>query len=302
MIVNTLARQLLFCTVRITNKMQNGKMTSGTGFFFDAATDASQFMPLIITNKHVLANAAQIVLHMIAKKPDENAPDLGKHFDFTVGSTYFVGHPDPKVDVAVLSLTGLVDVLANHAPPPFFITLGWETLPTAAALPQFDAIEQLTFVGYPAGLSDPKHRTPFVRQAVTATPLAIPYGGDPTFFLDGAVFGGSSGSPVFIFNAGSWTDVKGTTNIGSSRLFLVGIVAENRSIVEEFPVRGLPTPPPSLLFPTLTPPLAVNQPSVRVAQALDLGLAFSSTAIIETINHALKLSGFPPCKGLADYK
>lgn len=288
MLADTPAKQLLFCTVRITNKPSG---TVGTGFLFNASTDPLRQMPVIITNKHVVVGASELVLDFVGQNTAGTGPDLQQHIEFTLdGNPQFIGHPEPLVDVAVLSLTELWGELLAMKPPPYITTVGWENLPTAAALPQFDVIEKVTFIGYPNGLRDSLHGTPIVRQAITATPLELPFGGKPTFLLDGGVFGGSSGSPVFVFDSGSWTDTKGTTMSGGTRLFLVGIVAETYQSNTKLPIIGLATMPGAV------------PPHVEVAHALDLGVAFSSTAIIETVNHALKLSGKPTGQGMQEYK
>ena len=55
-------------------------------------------------------------------------------------------------------------------------------------------------VGYPNGHSDQINNRPIVRRGITATSLQEDFNGQKVFLADIAVFGGSSGSPIFIFN------------------------------------------------------------------------------------------------------
>jgi hypothetical protein len=286
---DTLAKQILFSTVRITNALQGGQGASvGTGFLFNAApSTADPIIPLLITNKHVVDSAAEIRLDFLVENADSSGPALGLCYQHIITGTpevgYF-GHPNPKVDVAVIPLADAWNQLWQLKPHPFVRLLDWNLLPTAQAITEFDAIEELTFVGYPNGLADPVNHIPIARQAITATPLAIPFGGDPAFLLDGAVFGGSSGSPVFVLNRDTWRSTDGTLNLGS-RLFLVGVIALTWDRQNDVPVQ--------VSSPAI--------PFVRISQSLNLGVAFSSQAIVETINYVLRTYNIPEGMGLQEH-
>jgi hypothetical protein len=134
-----------------------------------------------------------------------------------------------------------------------------------------DAIEEITFIGYPDGRHDPKHLTPIVRRGITATPLDLDMGGAPTFLIDGSVFGGSSGSPVFLFNEGAYRGPDGL-QIGT-RIALVGIIAQTWIRGDALPVE-------------------VAAPHVKIAKELNLGVAFNSRAIKETVEVCAAATGF----------
>jgi hypothetical protein len=155
--------------------------------------------------------------------------------------------------------------------------LNWGQLPSDATVENFDALEELVFVGYPNGHADPVHHTPIMRNAITATPLALPFGGEPTFLLDGSVFGGSSGSPVFILNWGSWTGHEGL--MLGNRIHLVGIVGSTLVRDSDIPVQ------------------VATAPFIKLSKELNLGVAYSSKAIAETINHFLTIQGLPTGAG-----
>src|SRR5690606_30221987 len=62
------------------------------------------------------------------------------------------------------------------------------------------------------------------RRGITATPIGIDFMREPKFLVDASVFPGSSGSPVFLYNSGSFAQKAGGTVIGSRVMFL-GVIA-----------------------------------------------------------------------------
>jgi len=60
--VDTLAKQLLFSTVRVTNTEFNGEVSTGTAFVFNGGTslESEEVVAMLVSNKHVIGNAAQI--------------------------------------------------------------------------------------------------------------------------------------------------------------------------------------------------------------------------------------------------
>ena len=77
-------------------------------------------------------------------------------------------------------------------------------------------------IGYPIGLSDQYNHKPIVRRGITASHPRKNYQGKKETLLDMACFPGSSGSPVFILNQGSFTTPTGIS-IGN-RIYLLGIL------------------------------------------------------------------------------
>jgi hypothetical protein len=281
--LDTLAKQIMFSTVRIRRVAPNGKATIGTGFVFNAGTslESNETVAILISNKHILEGASELEFDFLARNVDNSGPDLGrpprKHRVVGPAVPTVFGHPDVDVDVAVMPFGDLI-LAMDESERPYLLMLNWWHLPSASTLSQLDVIEELTFVGYPDGWMDEVHGTPIVRQAITATPVMLPFDGSPTFLVDGSIFGGSSGSPVFILNRGSWTGPQGLS-LGD-RLLLVGIIASTGIRKSDLPVQVSKTP------------------FVRLSQELDLGIAFSVQAITEAINHALTTSGLPTFQGM----
>jgi hypothetical protein len=277
---DTSAKQLIFSTVRITNHDSNGETSVGTGFAFNCRGPFDSVAEsVLVSNKHVLENAESLELDFLVASADMSGPELGplmRHPVSGPSAKNVIGHPDPDVDVAVLPL---LDIRAQLPKAPFLNHLNWSQLPTEATVDSLDVIEELIFIGYPDGWADEVYGTPITRQAITATPIMLPFENDPVFLVDGSVFEGSSGSPVFIFNRGSWPVRGGGLNI-EDRILLVGVISETGLLDTDFPVQ------------------VANKPFVRVSQKLDLGFAFNDKAIAETINHYLKSRGLPTRTGL----
>jgi hypothetical protein len=133
-------------------------------------------------------------------------------------------------------------------------------------------LEEVTFIGYPNGWADEAHHTPIVRRGITATPMSLNFSAKPVYLVDGSVFGGSSGSPVFLFNEGSYPNGAGGIVLGT-RLQLVGIMAATMVRNSQLPLS------------------VSTQPHVKVAQEMNLGVAFNWQAIEETILELEKVYG-----------
>ena len=63
-----------------------------------------------------------------------------------------------------------------------------------------------------------------VRQGITATPIWNNFKGEEVFLVDAGVFPGSSGSPVFIYNRGTYPTKDGIA-VGN-RLLFVGVMTQ----------------------------------------------------------------------------
>lgn len=223
-----------------------------------------------VTNKHVVDGANQLELQFIRKHASEDRPLLGERVSATLtDASCWVGHVDPAIDVAVAPLAPILAALSG---PVFFRSLPSNLMPSEAVAADLDAIEEVTFVGYPNGHYDEAHLTPIVRRGITATPIVLPFGGRPVFLLDGSVFGGSSGSPVFIYNSGLFRQ---GTNImmGQTRVLLVGIIAE------------------TVIRQNALPLQVATAPHALFSQELNLGVVITWRAIAAAIDELFRIAG-----------
>ena len=64
-------------------------------------------------------------------------------------------------------------------------------------LNDIDLLDDIFFIGYPSGLIDTQNLTPLMRRCSFSSIYSEDFSGEPVFIIDGSVFPGSSGSPVF---------------------------------------------------------------------------------------------------------
>ena len=272
MLLDTPMKELLFTTVHI--RVETAAVVgTGTGFIYNAAR-GDDATPVLITNKHVIAGATKGVIRLMGRSGDE--PDLGNPIEVAYDDfpALWVGHPSSDVDVAAMFLGPTLNKATSAGRPPFFKMAGPGLCPSDEVLRQLDAVETVTFIGYPAGLYDQVNHTPIVRQGTTATPIELNWNGTPTFLIDGSVFPGSSGSPVFLLQQGI---IRAGTSLsigGAPRLFLLGIVAE--VMIQKDTGQIV---------------VAAQKPQVQFNQMIDLGIVYKWTAIEETVDALCAANG-----------
>ncbi|MDX0432920.1 serine protease [Sinorhizobium medicae] len=193
----TIAQQLSFGTIKIETSGPNGS-GSGTGYFLSL----DEGLPVIVTNKHVVAGAETGQL-TFTRCASDGSPLLGETYCATIihFEEHFDLHPDPLVDLAVLRIAPLLDRLAKRDTMVFYTQLPWSMVADEEFLSTLHSCEEVIMVGYPRGLRDEKNNMPIVRSGITATAPSIDYEGRSEFVIDCACFPGSSGSPVFLYNS-----------------------------------------------------------------------------------------------------
>lgn len=260
----TPSEQLFFTTVYVAGRGTAGQWT-GTGFIVRYETTAGTF-DLLVTNKHVLAGAAELDVRFVQAGAD--GQPLQQATQTTIegfGDDSWLGHPDDQVDVAVMFLGPVVNQMREQGRAPFYRAFSVDLMLTSPQADDLDALESVTFVGYPNGLYDTQSFLPIARRGQTATPIQMNYRGAPAFLIDASVFGGSSGSPVILFDRGMYQTRSGGTVVGT-RLILLGVLAavhvrQAGGIVQDLPTRQI----------------AVFD------EALDLGIVFKASAIHECV-------------------
>lgn len=219
--IKDISTQLLYTTVPIYAQKNDGSLSSGTGFMFSIREDDITSIPLLITNYHVLENsvAGFVELHI-----GENGMPTNKstriQFDNSIIGSNRLGNLDL---VAVPMAATLMD-LQNKNINIFFRSVDQKMIPTNAQCENFSAVEDITFIGYPSGLYDERNKISIIRQGITATPIWNDFRGEKAFLIDAGVFPGSSGSPVFIYNQGTYPTKDGIA-VGN-RLLFVGIISQ----------------------------------------------------------------------------
>ena len=256
----------------------------GTGFIVRHKWAEDKSGPFLITNKHVVegTKVGRLTFTISDQAPDERRPLMGRTTSVNVtGEPWgWIGHPSKDIDVAALPLVPVVNHLAERGDTPFYKSIQTDTIPGQDALDNFDALEEIMFVGYPSGIYDRVNNLPITRRGSTATPPSVDYEGKPIFLIDASVFQGSSGSPVLIYDNGSWHSRDGSLMAGQ-RFFLLGVLGsvfyretDGTLTFEEIP--------------------AAVQPVVRTTQMIDLGVVYKAATIVETIEYLLRQRGELP--------
>ena len=201
-------------TVRIECDVVGGRISVGTGFWFAFTLEGKRSIPLLITNKHVVAKstAARIRLNVSSS----TNPQL-KFYNLTIReSSDFIQHPDPNIDICALPMGHFLSDLASQG-----ITVDSFFFTDRNFINQHHVtpVEEVFMTGYPNGLWDTVNNRPITRKGITASSVLEDWQGMPKFMIDMACFGGSSGSPVYIMNEGGFPAPDGWA-IGDRFIFL----------------------------------------------------------------------------------
>lgn len=272
--VDTPAEQLFFTTIRVDTIDQAGNPGSGTAFAFGYSKSGQEY-PFVVTNKHVVAGMKQGALTFLKQVGDQ--PSLGDRYQLTLGdwSTGWFGHPSQDVDVSIYPLAPIVEHLKQEKGiDVFYRMVPSNMIPTAEQEETLDAVEPVMFIGYPNGVWDTKNFLPVARQGTTASPITVDFENTPRFLIDASVFGGSSGSPVFLMTHGTYNNRKGSMVLGT-RFFFLGVVAAVFYRTQFNEIVAVP-------IPTAVQPMAKQQ------EMIDLGIVFKARTVVETIEAFLK--------------
>lgn len=274
----TSIERLLLSTMRIVTPL-----SVGTGVIVEHRWGDGNRGTFLVTNKHVVESTPYGTL-TFTTAPERHGPlypepDLRRHVATHMeGKAWnWVGHPSDDIDVTALAISHLLDGLWKEEEKPYYQPLLTSMFPSADAFGQMDSIEDLLFIGYPNGVYDKTNNLPIVRRGLAATPIHLDYEGKPVFLIDASVFPGSSGSPVFIYNSGVWSD-RGKVTVAGTRVYLLGIIASVffRESDGSITFKEIPSS---------------MRPVVTTQEMIDLGVVYKVRTILETIEHLLRLHG-----------
>lgn len=242
-----ISEQLMYTTAKI--RRDDGG--SGTGFFFKFEDRDSSLT--LVTNRHVIdeSNSFEITLHGLSTERQQtktgpvevNVPQ-GKTSFFCINSEW-IFHPNPEIDLAMLVIE-----LESVKHPFFYRSLSRALMPKTDTLRGLSAIENITMVGYPNGISDEVNNFPIFRRGITASHPAVAFNGREEFLIDMACFTGSSGSPVFVYDGPGYADKRGNIIMnGQPKVFFMGILraapcmtVEGAIVVKDIPTSFQPIP------------------------------------------------------------
>ena len=114
----------------------------------------------------------------------------------------------------------------------------------------------MLFIGYPQGFYDTENNLPLLRRGVIASVPGIDFNGKGQIVIDGQVFRGSSGSPVFV--------------VQENRYLLLGVLSQAVFLNSKLQI------------------LSTNTQQVEVEQALGLGIVIKQRHVQELIDHTVE--------------
>ncbi|MGZ8916138.1 MAG: S1 family peptidase [Methylobacter sp.] len=218
-------------TVHIAAGASQGQLTStGTGFFYQITHPTSNLAKVVIlTNKHVVRNAAvvQFVLSSAPSVADLDAQHQPKgrtdHPIFCPLAGNLIAHPDPEIDLCAIDITIPYGQILQSGRQLRSMCIDSSWLPSQQDRDGLRDIEHVLVIGYPIGLWDEHNNMPIARRGSTATHPMAHYSGKRNFLVDVAAFQGSSGSPVFSYEAPMFRQPDGSFTPGTKVNF-IGVV------------------------------------------------------------------------------
>lgn len=238
----TIFEKLSLSTVRIECELDGDQAATGTGFFTRFVFEGNSFVPVIVTNKHVIKGANRGRIYFTLSDTAGN-PVYGRHhrFEITNFAKPWLEHPDPSVDLCAMPINTLVNEMQEKGLKPFVTFLDLSTLPSQEDIDEMAGMERVVMIGYPNGLWDSLHNQPVLRSGVLASHYSFDWNGKPEFLIDAACVPGSSGSPVVIADIGQVFTRKGL-NIGSSRVKFLGVLYAGPVLAADGSIEVVPAP------------------------------------------------------------
>lgn len=212
----TITEQLMYSTVLI--ETADGR---GTGFFFNFFYENDIVVPIIITNKHVINNHNSENVRITLHTKDKNG-SIGNNVVFN-GMVGWNFHTNKDLCFCyAIPIIGAVEQMNDCKI--FYIPIDNKLIYDDNKLNELSAVEDILMVGYPIGMSDVKNNYPIFRRGITSSHPAVSFNENGIGVIDMACFPGSSGSPIFIVNENGYSDKRGNTYLGKSRIVFLGIL------------------------------------------------------------------------------
>lgn len=271
----SVSEKLQYSTVRIECEHSDGAKSTGTGYFFRFKEDKenNKHIPVVITNKHVI-NRTTTGRIIFTKMDDSGNPLDVEHFSIDIDQfeSYWRKHPDPNVDLCAMPIAPFLNAAEEKGTKLFYLSLDISLIPSDIQLKELSAIEDIVMVGYPNGIWDSTNNKPIFRKGITATHPFFDYNGKKEFMIDAACFPGSSGSPIFLLNEGSYTDKKGNINLGATRIYLLGTLyaGPQHTATGEIKIINIPTSEKPIAVSSIPNNLGLAIKSLRIRELENL--------------------------------
>jgi hypothetical protein len=218
--------QLPFATVRIEGVHANGGTSVGTAFFFQFTKPLGEKVPYLVTNRHVVADCrhGRLLVHTAICNLEGQKTGTGPSLVVELAdfSNDWICHPNPEVDLCVMPIEPLRAKAQEAGAALYSIALDESLIRSDEELGEFYAITNVYMVGYPIGLWDGTNNLPLIRRGITALHPQIDFNGKAVGCVDIAALPGSSGSPILVFDEGTFPTRQGP--VAGTRAVLLGIL------------------------------------------------------------------------------
>ena len=206
--------------VNVYEHLEDKEYTFGTGFFFKFNNINGKNVIAIVTNKHVVEKGVHYTfffrpmnasgIKQIIVRDAKDGWIYHDTYDLAVMPiAYLLNHKDIGQESTGLSASCLEEAL----------------IPNAEDVKNLLHIEEIIMMGYPDHVIDVVNNLPIARRGITAIPYKYNFNGESLFLADIASYGGSSGSPVFLYNHQPYME-ESNFCINKERFFLLGIMTE----------------------------------------------------------------------------
>ena len=210
-------------TVRI-ECFEAERRSVGSSFYCVFPLKTLGAVPVLITNRHVVEGFRNIRI-VLSTAPDPRQATLERRrvlaFNRLDEVVHF--HDNPEIDLAAILLRPILNRNVNDGSTIYLEDISLKDFAAEGVENQLRFVEDVLVVGYPQGQWDETRNLPLFRRGITASPAMLDYNGESKFLIDCAIFPGSSGSPVFLYNFPAYIE-DGKVNFGE-RCALLGVVS-----------------------------------------------------------------------------
>jgi S1-C subfamily serine protease len=199
---------------------------AASGFFYGVSVDKEKdpakhvYQVYLVTNRHVLANQAQIVLRLNPVKATDLVKEASIELKDDKGNDTWTSHPNPVIDISVVHVNA--SWLKEQALQAAFFQDDQNAADRAKLKEIGVSIGDGIFVlGFPMGLYGTAQRNYVIARRGCIARISDALDEEAsTFLIDAMVFPGNSGGPVV--SAPSISAIEGTK--AQDRAYLIGVV------------------------------------------------------------------------------
>ncbi len=174
-------KNLFLATCKMISYSNENQLGVGTSFF--ARFQDTLFL---FTTRHQIEGCTHVKILLLSDSDSDNRETL------IIPSNQFTSIVN--LDIAMCNLTDVITekkITRNLRLKAFLLEDNMDYLN------EIDLLDDIFFIGYPSGLIDTQNLTPLMRRCSFSSVYSDDFSGEATFIIDGSVFPGSSGSPVF---------------------------------------------------------------------------------------------------------